>query len=238
MSEEQPGPAPASRRKEIQHIFDHYACGGDRLPTAGLLQFLRRDQGEASADDEVAESLIDEYEIDETEREKKMMTFNGFLRYMESRSCCVLNQEHTRVYQDMDLPLCHYFISSSHNTYLTADQLVGKSHLFAYKRSPASQCKMADAEKSLLIEKNTLYEQLVNGVGGGHPQQQVMAHYLTSILGDKLLDSSLDLSSATELPSPQVLSNSWISPVTVRYFTPAPETNPVDLPRENGYEQR
>lgn len=60
------------------------------------------------------------------------MTFEGFFRYMESKDCCVFNQAHTAVYQDMDQPLSSYFISSSHNTYLTGDQLVGKSHLDAY----------------------------------------------------------------------------------------------------------
>ena len=62
----------------------------------------------------------------------RSMTFEGFLRYMESKDCCVFDQAHTSVYQDMDQPLSNYFISSSHNTYLTGDQLVGKSHLDAY----------------------------------------------------------------------------------------------------------
>lgn len=65
-------------------------------------------------------------------RESNFMTFEGFLRYMESKDCCVFDQAHTSVYQDMDQPLTSYFISSSHNTYLTGDQLVGKSHLDAY----------------------------------------------------------------------------------------------------------
>lgn len=60
------------------------------------------------------------------------MTFEGFLRYMESKDCCVYNQAHTSVYQDMDQPLTSYFLSSSHNTYLTGNQLVGESHVDAY----------------------------------------------------------------------------------------------------------
>lgn len=65
-------------------------------------------------------------------RENRCMTFEGFLRYMESKHCCLFDQTHASVYQDMDQPLSSYFISSSHNTYLTGDQLVGKSHLDAY----------------------------------------------------------------------------------------------------------
>lgn len=60
------------------------------------------------------------------------MTFEGFLRYMESRDCCVFNPAHSLVYQNMDQPLSSYFISSSHNTYLVGDQIVGQSHLDAY----------------------------------------------------------------------------------------------------------
>lgn len=65
-------------------------------------------------------------------RESRSMTFGGFMRYMESKDCCAFNQAHTSVYQNMDQPLTNYFISSSHNTYLTGDQLIGKSHLNAY----------------------------------------------------------------------------------------------------------
>ena len=62
------------------------------------------------------------------------MTFEGFLRYMESKDCCVFDRAHGRVYQDMTHPLSGYFISSSHNTYLTGDQLVGQSDLDSYTR--------------------------------------------------------------------------------------------------------
>lgn len=51
--------------------------------------------------------------------ESQCMTFEGFLRYMESKDCCIFDQTHKSVYQDMDQPLSSYFISSSHNTYLT-----------------------------------------------------------------------------------------------------------------------
>lgn len=67
-------------------------------------------------------------------RESRSMTFEGFFRYMESKDCCVFDQAHTSVYQHMEKPLSNYFISTSHNTYLTGDQIVGKSHLDAYVR--------------------------------------------------------------------------------------------------------
>ncbi|KAJ8381734.1 hypothetical protein SKAU_G00025120 [Synaphobranchus kaupii] len=235
MRQTQAQPLPASRRKDIKYIFDHYASGKDSLHASGLLQFLQRDQVESEANDAMAENLIDKYEIDETEQKNRMMTFNGFLRYMESKDCCVLNQEHTRVYQDMGHPLSHYFISSSHNTYLTSDQLVGKSHLFAYKSALRKGCRCLEIDcwdgpdlepivyHGYTLTSKILFRDVISTIAEhafqvspypvilsleNHchpPQQQVMAHYITTILGDKLLNASLDLSSSTELPSPQEL---------------------------------
>lgn len=72
------------------------------------------------------------------------MTQNGFTMYMLSRENDVLNPDHARVYQDMSRPLAHYFISSSHNTYLTKDQVTSASSTEPYIRysqnRPAHAC--------------------------------------------------------------------------------------------------
>lgn len=63
-----------------------------------------------------------------------MMSFEGFIRYMNSEECSIFKSQHRSIYQDMTQPLCDYFISSSHNTYLIADQVMGPSHLWGYTR--------------------------------------------------------------------------------------------------------
>lgn len=59
---------------------------------------------------------------------------DGFMMYLLSAAGDILNQEHTKVHQDMSQPLSHYFISSSHNTYLTRNQIGGTSSTEAYVR--------------------------------------------------------------------------------------------------------
>ncbi|XP_053175019.1 1-phosphatidylinositol 4,5-bisphosphate phosphodiesterase zeta-1-like [Scomber japonicus] len=227
--------APSSRREEIQKIFQCYASGKTTLPVCALLRFLHKEQMEIRTNEETAESLIDRYEIEETARESRCMTFEGFFRYMESKDCCVFNQAHTSVYQNMDQPLTSYFISSSHNTYLTGDQLVGKSHLDAYVCALRKGCRCLEIDcwdgpdmepvvyhgytlttKILFKDVITTVEQHAFEVSAypvilslenhcSQEQQEVMAQYLISILGDKLLRTPLDHPTTGDLPSPNDL---------------------------------
>ena len=62
------------------------------------------------------------------------MTLDGFMLYLLSPEGAALNLAHTCVFQDMNQPLAHYFISCSHNTYLTDSQIGGPSSTEAYVR--------------------------------------------------------------------------------------------------------
>ncbi|XP_029613342.1 1-phosphatidylinositol 4,5-bisphosphate phosphodiesterase zeta-1-like [Salmo trutta] len=228
--------ASTSRRSEIQNIYQCYSSGRNTLAACALLRFLHMEQMEAAANQETAEGLIDRYEIEETARENRTMTFEGFYRYMESKDCSVFDQKHTSVYQDMDQPLCHYFISSSHNTYLIGDQLVGKSTLDAYVSALRRGCRCLEIDcwdgpstepivyhghtlTSKILFKDVIatveqhafevspYPVILSLENHCTPtQQDVMAQYLTSILGEKLLATSLDLTNQPgQLPSPNEL---------------------------------
>ncbi|XP_032437521.1 1-phosphatidylinositol 4,5-bisphosphate phosphodiesterase zeta-1-like [Xiphophorus hellerii] len=226
---------PQSRRVEILSLFQRYAEGLSTLPASALLTFLCKEQMELAANKDTAEDLIDRYEIEETAVESRCMTFEGFLRYMESKDCCVFNRTHKTVYQDMDQPLTSYFISSSHNTYLTGDQLVGKSHLDAYVSALRKGCRCLEIDcwdgpdtepvvyHGYTLTTKILFKDVIRTVEryafevSAYPvilslenhcceeQQQVMAKYLTSILGDKLLKSPLDHPTTGDLPSPNDL---------------------------------
>ena len=54
------------------------------------------------------------------------------------------------LYQDMDQSLAHYFISSSHNTYLTGRQFGGKSSVEMYRQVLLSGCRYRSPAGSIL----------------------------------------------------------------------------------------
>lgn len=54
------------------------------------------------------------------------------------------------LYQEMDHPLAHYFISSSHNTYLTGRQFGGKSSVEMYRQVLLAGCRSGTHDGDLL----------------------------------------------------------------------------------------
>ena len=47
------------------------------------------------------------------------LSVEGFTRYLSSEENSIIPPEKLDLSEDMTLPLSHYFINSSHNTYLT-----------------------------------------------------------------------------------------------------------------------
>lgn len=60
-------------------------------------------------------------------------------RYLMSDENAPVFLDRLDIYMDMDQPLSHYYINSSHNTYLTGRQFGGKSSVEMYRQVSSRQ---------------------------------------------------------------------------------------------------
>ncbi|XP_067415072.1 1-phosphatidylinositol 4,5-bisphosphate phosphodiesterase zeta-1 [Emydura macquarii macquarii] len=224
-----------AHRNEIHELFSSYSPNHKILPEINLIEFLKKEQFVIDADETIASELIAKYEPIEEVKRKKQMTFEGFLRYMNSQDCLIFKRKHKSVYQDMSYPLRDYFTSSSHNTYLISDQLIGPSHLWGYTSALMKGCRCLEIDcwdgpqnDPIVYHGHTLTSKITFRTviqvidkyafaASDYPlvlslenhcspkQQEVMADYLETILEDKLLTSTIDDTFPADLPSPESL---------------------------------
>lgn len=72
------------------------------------------------------------------------MTTDTFTSFLLSAENSAFTDHHAKVTQDMTLPLSEYYISSSHNTYLVGNQLVGVSTIEGYIRALLHSCRSVE----------------------------------------------------------------------------------------------
>ncbi|NWZ49143.1 PLCD4 phosphodiesterase, partial [Haliaeetus albicilla] len=135
-----------TQREEVLSLFQDFSEDGKKLTLLELVDFLRQEQLEDEGTEELAMELIDKYEPSETARARHALSADGFLMYLCSPEGSIFNPRHRALWQDMSQPLCHYFISSSHNTYLIEDQIRGQSSIEGYIRALKRGCRCLEVD--------------------------------------------------------------------------------------------
>ncbi|NWU09043.1 PLCD4 phosphodiesterase, partial [Cephalopterus ornatus] len=135
-----------TQREEVLSLFQEFSEDGKKLTLLELVDFLQQEQLEDEGTEEMAMELIDKYEPSETARARHVLSADGFLMYLCSPEGSIFNPQHRALWQDMNQPLCHYFISSSHNTYLIEDQLRGQSSIEGYIRALKRGCRCLEVD--------------------------------------------------------------------------------------------
>ncbi|KTG44577.1 hypothetical protein cypCar_00000621 [Cyprinus carpio] len=95
---------------------------------------------------EYCKMIINQFEPCSENQTRMVLGIDGFTNYMRSPAGDVFNPEHYQVNQDMTQPLTNYYIASSHNTYLTGDQLLSQSRvdMYAYVLQAGCRCVEVD----------------------------------------------------------------------------------------------
>ncbi|XP_023081959.1 1-phosphatidylinositol 4,5-bisphosphate phosphodiesterase zeta-1 isoform X1 [Piliocolobus tephrosceles] len=223
-----------THREEIVEIFNAYSENRKILLENNLVQFLTQEQYIAEMSKTIAFEIIQKYEPIEEVRKARQMSFEGFARYMDSRECLLFKNECRKVYQDMTHPLNDYFISSSHNTYLVSDQLVGPSDLWGYVSALVKGCRCLEIDcwdgaqnepvvyHGYTLTSKLLFKTVIQAIHkyafmtSDYPvvlslenhcspaQQEIMADILQTTFGESLLSDMLADFPDT-LPSPEAL---------------------------------
>ncbi|XP_019493771.1 PREDICTED: 1-phosphatidylinositol 4,5-bisphosphate phosphodiesterase delta-4 isoform X2 [Hipposideros armiger] len=232
-----------TKRAEVQELFENFSADGQKLTLLEFVDFLQEEQKEGDRASDLALELIDSYEPSDSVspplhtlgKLRHVLSVDGFLSYLCSKDGDIFNPACLPVYQDMTQPLNHYYINSSHNTYLVGDQLCGQSSVEGYIRALKRGCRCVEVDiwdgpngEPIVYHGHTLtsrilFKEVVATVAqyafqtSDYPvilsleihcsweQQETIAQHLTEILGEQLLSTTLDGLLPTQLPSPEEL---------------------------------
>uniref|UniRef100_A0AAR2L381 1-phosphatidylinositol 4,5-bisphosphate phosphodiesterase n=1 Tax=Pygocentrus nattereri TaxID=42514 RepID=A0AAR2L381_PYGNA len=142
-------------RPEVNQIFaDLGAKGKNYLSMEQMTDFINNKQRDPRLNEilypplktEQTQFLMEKYEPNHGMIQKGQISVEGFSRYLISDENGVIPPEKLDQSEDMTFPLSHYFINSSHNTYLTAGQLAGNSSVEMYRQVLLSGCRCVELD--------------------------------------------------------------------------------------------
>ncbi|MEQ2194333.1 hypothetical protein XENOCAPTIV_027580, partial [Xenoophorus captivus] len=210
-------------RPEIYFLLVQFSSNKEYLDAKDLMRFIEAEQGVAQT-----------HEPSEEGRQLGHLSLDGFTSYLTSSECHLFDREHDTICQDMTQPLSHYYINSSHNTYLIEDQFQGPSDISGYIRALKMGCRCVEVDvwdgpdgEPVVCTGHSLSRPLVLRsvleaigrfafVASEYPlilcienhcsvqQQKVLLKHLTRILGERLYKDLPD-EEALYLPSPHSL---------------------------------
>uniref|UniRef100_A0A673LZ19 Phosphoinositide phospholipase C n=1 Tax=Sinocyclocheilus rhinocerous TaxID=307959 RepID=A0A673LZ19_9TELE len=142
-------------RTDIEELFKK--INGDKsdyLTVEQLVSFLNENQRDPRLNEILfpfyeakrVMQIIEKYERDADLKKKGHMSSDGFCRYLMSDENAPVFLDRLDLCQEMEHPLAHYFISSSHNTYLTGRQFGGKSSVEMYRQVLLSGCRCVELD--------------------------------------------------------------------------------------------
>uniref|UniRef100_A0A158R5J0 1-phosphatidylinositol 4,5-bisphosphate phosphodiesterase n=1 Tax=Syphacia muris TaxID=451379 RepID=A0A158R5J0_9BILA len=142
-------------RSDIQELFVKISGKKEYVTRDRLMKFMNETQRDARLNEllhplytevRVQKLIIDKFETDEKYVREGKLSGEGFLRFMMADENSPVYVDRINIYQDMDEPLCNYYINSSHNTYLTGRQYGAKSSIEIYRQVLLSGCRCVELD--------------------------------------------------------------------------------------------
>ncbi|XP_055309056.1 1-phosphatidylinositol 4,5-bisphosphate phosphodiesterase isoform X4 [Sitodiplosis mosellana] len=142
-------------RNDIEELFRSITQGkAESINIDQFINFLNEKQRDPRLneilyplyDEKRAQEIITTYEQDEESRTNGVLSKDGFVRYLMSDENAPVFLDRLDLYMDMDQPLSHYYINSSHNTYLSGRQFGGKSSVEMYRQTLLAGCRCVELD--------------------------------------------------------------------------------------------
>ncbi|TNN87152.1 1-phosphatidylinositol 4,5-bisphosphate phosphodiesterase beta-2 [Liparis tanakae] len=139
-------------RPEILEIFTSYS-NKPTMTKENFTKFLNEKQRDSRLNEELfprlrqdqIKNLIEKYESS-TNSSRGQISPEGLLFFLMGPETTIVMQDSLAKCHDMTQPIPHYFIKSSHNTYLTAGQLTGVSSPEMYRQCLLSGCRCLELD--------------------------------------------------------------------------------------------
>uniref|UniRef100_A0A8C3A446 Phosphoinositide phospholipase C n=1 Tax=Cyclopterus lumpus TaxID=8103 RepID=A0A8C3A446_CYCLU len=210
-------------RPDVYFLLVQLSKDRECLDPQDLRLFLETEQGLSLATTEGCWELLRRCEPSAQGKERGLLGLDGFARYLQSPECQLLDPEHLGVCQDMNMPLSHYYISTSYRSYLLDDQVHGRADLGGLIKALQFGCRCMELgvtdgpegepllgvvnKYAFLTSPYPLLVYLCQRCSPG--QQRTMAQHLKKVFGSRLYKpEALPVSlggRATTLPSPEQL---------------------------------
>ncbi|XP_076672330.1 phospholipase C at 21C isoform X2 [Andrena cerasifolii] len=221
-----------TQRTDVEKVFESIVGNNKRrlMSVTQFVDFLNKTQRDPRlneilypyANEARAKDIISQYEPNKSNANRGQLSFDGFLRYLMSEDNPIVAVSKLELSDDMDQPLAHYFINSSHNTYLTGHQLTGKSSVEIYRQCLLAGCRCVELDfwngkfdEPVIVHgytfvpeiyardvieaiaesafKTSEYPVILSFENHCNPRQQAkIAQYCRELFGEMLLDSPIE----------------------------------------------
>uniref|UniRef100_A0A674DCY6 1-phosphatidylinositol 4,5-bisphosphate phosphodiesterase n=1 Tax=Salmo trutta TaxID=8032 RepID=A0A674DCY6_SALTR len=141
-------------RPELSSVFSQQGAKGAYLSVDQMTEFINERQRDPRLNEILypplrpsqTQTLMEKYELNHSLLKQGLITLEGLSKYLVSDENGVIPPEKLDQSEDMTFPLSHYFINSSHNTYLTAGQLAGSSSVEMYRQVMLAGCRCVELD--------------------------------------------------------------------------------------------